>query len=664
MVGALSAGLAKIAQDNPIMDLVKDAVFVGFSVDINYTSITILTNDFWKNEAKGIPHNSFLIAASPEWLKYKPDENGKRSVVVEPTENNIYEVILLRVSGEYDLPNKDTWFAAKIDKLENLKTSEFGDIISFDELSQQKIQYAGLECRVLGTFYLDSNSNLCFGADLENFYGSKVLFIYKPSPKGLECIVNFETRINQKDSMVLNKSELVSIGHVRYTSTVRLQNSEDYQAQVFINPDDFVNKRTALFGMTRTGKSNTAKILIKAINEAAQRSGKKIAQVVFDVNGEYIYPNQQDKGAVSTDIKDCYIYTLNPDVKETLGVEVLKFDFFKELGLAHEFITTLISLQRFPASTDLQSYLNLDMYSYMPENIDPEDRSLQTRANWIRTTYQYILSKILGRGDMEIKTPISNHIWQQISDDPYKKKITLDEWGQLLEAIHENRNNKDFKTTTGNPVYQDDFATLVNFAVKRNASGQSIMGYEVLRRIPLKNLHKNEASNYVDVLLEKVTKGHTVLIDMVYGGEKIRKLISEKIAWKIFLDNQKKFTLGEVPPYVIFYVEEAHNLIGKDMELTEIWPRIAKEGAKYNIGLVYSTQEPSSISKNILSNTENWFVTHLNNEDEIRSVTKYYDFEDFRDSLLIAKDKGFSRMKTFSQNFVCPVQIKKYEPEE
>lgn len=652
------------------MEIVKGAVFVGFVIDINYANLTVLTNDFWKSEAKGIPHNSFLIAASPEWLKYRPDETGRYSAVIEPTQDNIYEVILLRVSEECDLPNKDTWLAAKIDKLENLKAAELGDVILFDDLSRQKIQYSGLQCRILGTFYLDNEGNLRFGTDLENYYGSKVLFVYKPSIEGLENIVNFETRINRSASMILTESDLVSIGYVRYTSTTRLQDSNTRQAQVFINPDDFVNKRTALFGMTRTGKSNTAKILIRAINKAAAKSGKKIAQVVLDTNGEYIYPNQQDKGAISTDIEDCYIYTLNPDVKETSGVEVLRFDLFRDLGLAHEFIATMIKSQQVPSSTDLQSFLNLDMYSYMSENIDPGDRSLLNRAKWIRATYQYILSRILGEGNTVIQNPLVENTWEKIYNLASAKRkadfkahpdsLTLDEWGEVLELIHFFRN--DLTSSTGNQIYRDDFATLVNFAVKKNANGQNIMGYDVLRRIPLKNFHKRGASNYIDVILKKVEEGKTVLIDMVYGGENIRRMISEKIVTKIFLENQKRFTLGEIPPYVIFYVEEAHNLIGKDMDLTETWPRIAKEGAKYNIGLVYSTQEPSSINRNILSNTENWFVTHLNNEDEIRTITKYYDFADFRDSILVAKDKGFSRMKTFSQNFVCPVQVKKYEP--
>jgi hypothetical protein len=119
---------------------------------------------------------------------------------------------------------------------------------------------------------------------------------------------------------------------------------------------------------------------------------------------------------------------------------------------------------------------------------------------------------------------------------------------------------------------------------------------------------------------------------------------------------------GHIPPNMVIYVEEAHNLIGKKEELTATWPRIAKEGAKARIAFVYATQEPSSIHPNILANTENWYVTHLNNDDELKALSKFYDFADFQASLKNAQDVGFARIKTLSSPFVIPTQIHRFTP--
>ena len=121
---------------------------------------------------------------------------------------------------------------------------------------------------------------------------------------------------------------------------------------------------------------------------------------------------------------------------------------------------------------------------------------------------------------------------------------------------------------------------------------------------------------------------------------------------------------NQMPPNIVMFVEEAHNLIGQKEPLDSTWPRIAKEGAKAKIAFVYATQEPSSIHKNILANTENWLVTHLNNEDELRTLGKFYDFADFSESLKTAQDVGFARIKTLSSPFVIPVQIKRFTKDE
>ena len=96
------------------------------------------------------------------------------------------------------------------------------------------------------------------------------------------------------------------------------------------------------------------------------------------------------------------------------------------------------------------------------------------------------------------------------------------------------------------------------------------------------------------------------------------------------------------------------------INLKNIYNRLAKEGAKLNIGISYSTQEVSSISPSILKNTQNWFISHLNSQDEIKFLEKYYDFGDFSHNIMKNSDVGFGRIKTYSNNFIIPVQIKKF----
>ena len=120
-----------------VVDLVQGENFVGWAYYIDYQKAYILTNDLWKFQINGIPHNCFLIAAS-----FDPSET-------EHVDDIDKEVILLRVTGTTKLPQDDDLVRVRIDYYQQQKDAfkEKG----LDPITLNQMQFGGLECRVLGS---------------------------------------------------------------------------------------------------------------------------------------------------------------------------------------------------------------------------------------------------------------------------------------------------------------------------------------------------------------------------------------------------------------------------------------------------------------------------------------------------------------------------------
>jgi len=79
--------------------------------------------------------------------------------------------------------------------------------------------------------------------------------------------------------------------------------------------------------------------------------------------------------------------------------------------------------------------------------------------------------------------------------------------------------------------------------------------------------------------------------------------------------------------------------------------------------MVYSTQSPSTINRDLLAQTENFFVAHMSSRDEVKILANLnVAYEDLQEDILQAKTPGYIRMLTRSHRFVVPVQAKKFSP--
>lgn len=644
--------ISRIDVGNKLLNLIQEDNFIGWVYSINYDKALVVTNDEWKQKVKGIPHNSFLVATSFNPKKFNEVDSADQ------------QVILFRVNGSCKLPQDDDMIRTKIEGFQKQKAVfTEGENEDYDVFTKNRMQFSGLECRVLGTFYI-KNEDLVLGSDIETFYTSLKLNVYMPTAIALAQIVNYVDPIRKKSSKVEFKAlgiqgdvEPFKIGTVRYTSTDRLHRTDETKLVPFtIQPSDFLARRTAVLGMTRTGKSNMIKQTISVVKGISKKCNLPIGQIIYDINGEYANANAQDKGAIA-DIygNECIRYRMLP----TNGFKPLLTNFYEQIEEGFQIICDVIDLSNM--SNDLKAFKNVSLYK--PESAE---HNVIVKYNLKLAIYKALLKKarFLPPQNYKIQFTVAKDILLQIGacSDP-NQGITLDEAIEFFEKARAVNLNNPIKNSSKHEWLDSECKLLLNILAGKNDRDTPIFGFKAL--FEANKYHTPERSVEVtQEIYNYLLKGKIVILDLSVGHAILRESISKKIAKYIFNKSMEAFTNGETPPNIVVYIEEAHNLIGKKMELTDTWPRLAKEGAKYRIALVYATQEVSSVHPNILANTENWFVTHLNSEKEIGELAKFYDFSDFSQSLLRSQDVGFARVKTLSSPFVIPIQIDRFDPEK
>lgn len=675
--------------------LIQADQYVGDIYSINYETARVIIHDFYREKVGGIPSLSFLIATRVD--PSKTDIDFKKEDA---------SFVLLRVMDAAALPQDKEAERIRVETAQRISgetEKHWDDAGSMDLRTKNILGFAGVQCRIIGTFFLEENGhngdaplNLKFGSDISNYYPNRGLKVYKPNGKALEQIVNYADPTNiQAHTEKYGNTERVKLGFVRYASTNRKYQQVD-DVPVYIYPADLLSQKSALFGMTRTGKSNTTKIIAKSVfelrkNEKPNDRPLRIGQIIFDPNGEYANENVQDNNSALKNVWQLLPNGVKANEVITYGITRHPNDPERTLMLLNFFETSNTQIGK----SIIDSILSEDSTNYIKQfcqvsfdEPDPNDRSATTRYNRRLLAYRSVLARAGFQVPPSLRASTRGLFNQDLitalqtgrnNNPPTPEYVSAAQvfsnpnpaWGQLANAFEAL--DKFIRDSSSN------YTTFENAYVSRpNGSGDRWADEDLKKIIGIfqypngtrkigKAAEQHSAdttSDYAEDIYNHLVQGKLVIIDQSSGEPELNKSSATRIMTKIFKENQRKFVQGETNiPEILVYVEEAHNILpaGNDLDLSDIWVRTAKEGSKYRIGMVYATQEVSSIQKNILKNTANWFISHLNNTDETKELCKYYDFADFEPSIRRAQDKGFLRVKTLSNLFVIPVQVDRFE---
>jgi hypothetical protein len=617
---------------NEIAKRYGDLRFVGYVLDITYDSIIIITSDPFKIAVGGVPRNSLLIMTPAQ------------------TESITPHFTLLRVLDAAPTPlTKDT--QQTFFELQKKSMPEL------DVFTQAELQWGALHTEVLGMYYPhpELQDVVEFAGDMNNFVSAHKYRVYSPDDVLLDLVINTLVPVENR----------FSLGKLRLTECrLPLPDKKQPNVNVQVSTKDFMAARTAMFGKTRLGKSNVVKLIAQSLIETTKKS-KNVGQLIFDINGEYANDNPQDGNLSlrSAYEKECIVYALSP--KGNTSSRPLKLDFYEHPDRSLRVLSTLL-VNEGRTAIYVASFRGVSLPSLADTESLPHNEKLRAKRKVLM--YWAILHKagfpadeVKLRSLMSLDPGFGKEIRQSAYGNKGLPKVdTLDELVQEFELFTDLNRISPIASTSGNgkPLFDADDTALLGF-LKPTAGA----GTKMIQRFKI--YHDPKAGNFIEDIIKEMDKGKTIILDLGNADEEVMRYFSEELASAVLFHQVEKFTDNELGNhYMQLYFEEAHNLFpAKDDDTVDIYRRLAKEGAKYHIGMVYSTQSVTSINRDLLAQTENFFVAHMSSQDEVNTLAKMnVAFVSMRDDILRARTPGYVRMLTRSHRFVVPVQANKFDP--
>lgn len=443
-------------------------------------------------------------------------------------------------------------------------------------------------------------------------------------------------------------------------------------AKVYVDPDRLFGRHLAILGNTGSGKSCTAAGLIRWSIEAAQRecSGRPNARfIILDPNGEYSRAFPKDDAAIRARIfkvnagegeaplkvplwfwnsaewcafTQASVKTQRPLLRRALReVKAGRTDVAapseeeKKLHLRRRLSSTLITLRRDLRSNSVKT--EATKFGFQLEAI------VADLEKWIPDYPDIPLTAIRdaakSAADARRKVGVDKQSQKQFS---YFVAFTEGEVQSIIARVD------DALARLGGVVYQEGPDEDVPLAFKGTDLADHL---EILAE-------KENASQYLDFLVARIRtlladprmkpviadiEGPTleqwlndyiggnnaesrciVVIDLSLVPTDVVHVVTAVIARMVFEALQRYVTLNRAALPTVLVMEEAHTFIKRYKEdldfqdaaaiCCQVFERIAREGRKFGLGLVLSSQRPSELSPTVLSQCNTFILHRISND--------------------------------------------------
>ncbi len=187
------------------------------------------------------------------------------------------------------------------------------------------------------------------------------------------------------------------------------------------------------------------------------------------------------------------------------------------------------------------------------------------------------------------------------------KSLSRERWKRVVDLIYE----KGHKASDQEIVSAMDMGKIDAIELGPIRSNMS----KIIRQL-------HDPNSRLDQALQKaLADGKLCIVDISMMRGKSSLIMASLLLRKFFNLNSEEFTKKDsasIPVLVV--VEEAQSVLNDKEPASEPFVEWVKEGRKYDLGAFLITQQPGSISTELLSQGDNWFLMHLLSSADLRTI--------------------------------------------